>query len=127
VKSLVVNPFIVPVMSIPVTVPVVNPPSRVYIIIELWNAPIIAPATVIVTGAIPATMPGTPPPAVPEEQVYLYPRNSIYIVCVRQDHDNRRFREYNGWRQTDADAYAYLCHSCKGNEKRQYHKHCPKK
>jgi len=57
VKSLVRNPFIVPRVSVPMTVSVVSSPTWVYIKIKAWNSVIINPTPVIMIRAIPTTLP----------------------------------------------------------------------
>jgi hypothetical protein len=42
------DPFIVPAATVPVTVPVVSSPARVYIVIETWYVTIITPSPVII-------------------------------------------------------------------------------
>jgi hypothetical protein len=89
-QSLVRNPFVIPSVPIPITVSVVYSPAWIYIIIENWNSVIISPTMVIIQGTIPMASPWTPPPATPEEQVYLYTRNNVNIVCIgHHDHIRR--------------------------------------
>jgi hypothetical protein len=88
-KPLVRNPFIVPSVSVPVTVSVVSSPTRIHVKIETWNGAIITPAPVIIMRAIPTTMPLTPPPALVEEDIVVYVRNNIDIR-IRQHYQRRR-------------------------------------
>jgi hypothetical protein len=47
-KSVVRNSFIVPPVSVPITVSVVSSPVRVYIKIKTWDIVIIGPTPVII-------------------------------------------------------------------------------
>jgi hypothetical protein len=58
---------------------VVSSPTWVYIKIKTWNIVIITPAPVIITWAIPTTFPKTPPPTIPEIEVYINVRGNVDI------------------------------------------------
>jgi len=81
-KFMVWNIMVVPGMTMPVTGPETIPPSRIHVKIEIWNAPVINPSSVIIMGAIPSPFPGTPPPAAPEKKVHLDIRDNINIGGV---------------------------------------------
>ena len=81
-KFMVGNIMVVPGMTMPVTGPETIPPSRIHVKIEIWNAPVINPSSVIIMGAIPSPFPGTPPPAAPEKKVHLDIRDNINIRGV---------------------------------------------
>jgi hypothetical protein len=57
----------------------VSSPTRVYVKIETWNLVIVTPAPVIITRAVPATFPKTPPPTIPEIEVYINVRDNVDI------------------------------------------------
>jgi len=86
-KISVTNWFIVPSVTTPTTVSVISPPPGVYIIIESRNAAIIAPTAVVIPRAIPTAPPWTPPPAIPEKQVYSDPGSNVNIRCIRQHYN----------------------------------------
>jgi len=97
-----------PPVSIPLAVSVVPSPTWVYIEIKTWNMPVIAPTSVIITGAIPTTFPWAPPPAIPEKQIYLNVRNNIDIARIGDHYHLRRCLEYNEWWQGNANSNIYL-------------------
>jgi hypothetical protein len=68
-------------------VSVVSSPTWVYIKIKTWNIVIITPTPVIIMGAIPTTFPQTPPPTIPEKQVYIYIWSNVNIVRIRHHYD----------------------------------------
>jgi hypothetical protein len=118
-ESSVGNPFIVPPVSVPITISVISSPSGVYIKIKTWDISVIRPSTVIVMRAIPAAFPKTPPPAIPEKQVYLYIGYNIHIVCVRHNYHIRRCLKYDRWRQRYSNTYIYPCPGLKRGDKNQ--------
>lgn len=123
-KSSARDSFIVPPVSVPIMIPVVPSPARVYIKIKTWDIIVITPTTIIIMGAIPTTFPQTPPPTIPEKEICFNIRNSVHIVRIG-DHDHfRRCCEYNGWRQRKSDTYIYLCHCWNRNGKCQRQKDC---
>jgi hypothetical protein len=126
-KSLVGNLLIVPPVPLPVMVSVVSSPTRIYIEIELWNMIEVGPTTVVVARAIPTAFPQTPPPAVIEKQVYVYIGNNVDIGRIGQHDHTRRCVKYDGRRQRDSNAYAYLCHCRNRNESYQPHEYRSKK
>jgi len=69
-------------------VSVVSSPTRVYIKIKTWDIFVIHPTPVIIMGAIPTTFPWTPPPTIPEKDVYTYIRNNVHIVRIRDHASN---------------------------------------
>jgi hypothetical protein len=94
------------------TVSVVSSPTWVYIKIETWNSVVISPALVVITGAIPPAFPWTPPPTVPEKQVYIYVGNNVNSVCIRHHYHIRRCLKYDGWWQRNTNANIDPCHRC---------------
>jgi len=93
VESFVGNQFVVPAVSVPVTVSIVPSPTRVNIEIEPRNTTVIHPPPVIIPGAIPSTFPIAPPPAVPEKDVHVDIGNNVHIVRIGQrDHSRRRWK-----------------------------------
>jgi hypothetical protein len=103
-------------MAVPIMVPVVSSPAWVYIKIKTWNMAIIDPSPVIIMRAIPTTFPWTPPPTVPEKQFYIYIRNNVNIVRIRDHNHLRRCFEYDEWWQRNMNANIYLCHSWNRND-----------
>jgi hypothetical protein len=102
-KSQVRNPFIVPPVSVPITVFIVSSPTWIYIKIKTRNIVIISPAPIIIMRTIPATFPEPPPPTVPEKEVYINVGNNVDIRLRYHDHlwrgDKRnRRREVGLWR-----------------------------
>jgi hypothetical protein len=85
-------------MSLPTVVLVVSSPTWIYTGIETWNMVKVTPASIIIMRAIPTTVPEAPPPAIIEEEVYIYPRSNVDIVRVRQRYHLRRRVKYDGWR-----------------------------
>jgi hypothetical protein len=75
---------------------IVSSPMGIYIIIEPWNAIVIAPTMVIIVRAIPAAPVWSPPPSIPEEQVYLYVGDNVNTISIRQYDYFRRSTDYNG-------------------------------
>jgi hypothetical protein len=108
-KPFVRNPFIVPLVPIPIMVSVVLSPPWMYIRIEARNTVIIPPVTVIIVRTIPPAFPWAPPPAVPEEQVYTYIRSDVDTVRVRYRYHIRRCVEYDGWRQRSSCLWCPGC------------------
>lgn len=103
------DPFIIPPVSVPIMVSVVSSPTRVYIKIKTWDIFVIHPTTVIIMGAIPTTFPWTPPPTIPEKDVYTYIRNNVHIIRIRDHYYIWRCLKYNGWRQRNSNIYIYAC------------------
>ena len=63
------NTLVVPRMAIPLMMVVVVPPIVGYSSIPRRYSPIWSPATIVIRGAVPTTVVGTPPVAVSEEEV----------------------------------------------------------
>jgi len=97
-------------------VSVVSSPTWVYIKIKPWNIVIISPAPVIIMGAIPTTFPWTPPPTIPEKQVYIYIRNNVNIVRIRHHYHIRSGLKYDEWWQRNMNANIYPCHRWNRND-----------
>src|SRR4030065_2366089 len=124
-KSSARDPFIVPPVSVPITVSVISSPTRVSIKIKTLDIVIINPTPVIITGAIPTTFPWTPPPTIPEKEVYIYIRNNVHIVRIR-DHDHfRRRLKYNEWRQRKSNTYISRCDCWNRDDNCQRQNACP--
>jgi len=84
-------------VTIPVALRVISSPLRVHIIIELRDTSVIHPPTVIIPGSIPPAFPRTPPPTVPEKQIYVEVRNNIDIICIRKYYNIWRHGKCNRW------------------------------
>jgi len=104
------NALIVPPVAIPIMVSVVSPPAWVYIKIKTWNIAAISPSPVIIMRAIPTTFPWTPPPTIPEKQVYFYVRNNVNIGCIRDHNCRRRRRKCDERREGNMNSDIYFCH-----------------
>jgi len=91
-------------------VSVVSPPAWVYIKIKTWNIAAISPSPVIIMRAIPTTFPWTPPPTIPEKQVYFYVRNNVNIGCIRDHNYRRRRRKCDERREGNMNSDIYFCH-----------------
>ena len=124
-KASMRNPFIAPRVAVPIALPVVSSPARVDIVVETWNTAIIHPTPVVIARAVPTAFPGTPPPPVPEKQVYIDFGNDVHIARIRQHDHIRRGLKYNRWRQRNSDADIHLRRCRNGNDKRHRQKNCP--
>jgi hypothetical protein len=91
------------------TVSVVPSPARVNIIIKIRDGVIVSPTLIIIMRAIPTTSPWTPPPTIPEKNVYVYFGNCVYAVRIRYHYHLRRRRENDRRRKRKSDTYIYLC------------------
>ena len=80
--------LIVPGVSVPVAIPVVAPPVRVYPAVEDGDAPVVAPVVIIVPGSVPSPVPQPPPPADVEVDVFRDLGHGI-DVCPGDDDDRR--------------------------------------
>jgi hypothetical protein len=125
-KLSVRNRSIVPPVPLPRMVSVVGSPVWVYIKIKSWNVGIITPAPVIIVGAIPPTLPETPPPAIPEKHVYGDIRHNVHIVRIRERDHIRGGRKGDGWRQRNIHGNPHLCHRGQRNDNGQRQKQCSK-
>jgi hypothetical protein len=118
VESMVRDPFIVPAVSVPVTLPVKYSPARINIIIKDRNRAIIRPTPIIIRRPIPAAFPQTPPPAVPEKDVHVDIGHRIHPIRIRH-HDHLRRRCENDrrrQRKSDPNTYIHLCLRRNGNQ-----------
>jgi hypothetical protein len=107
------NALIVPPVAIPIMVPVVSPPAWVYVKIETWNMAVISPSPVIIMRAIPTTLPWTPPPPIPEEQINLYIRNNVNIGRIGDHNHSGRRRKCDERREGNMNSNIYLSHHWK--------------
>jgi hypothetical protein len=112
-------PFMVPSVSVPIVVSVVSSPARIHIIIKPWDVVEVNPTVVVITGTIPAAFPRTPPPAIPEINVYIDIRDNVRVVRIGYHDHSRRFREYDGGRQGKSYVYIDLCLGRERNDNRQ--------
>jgi hypothetical protein len=89
---------------------VIASPAWVHMMVEHWDAVVIAPSVIVIMGAIPVTFIWVPPPAVPEKQLNADFRGNVNMVCIRNFHHNRRrpFDYYRG--KTDVYMYTCPCH-----------------
>jgi hypothetical protein len=126
-KPVIGKPFIVPLAPAPAMIFMVRPPPRVYIIVKTRNVAVISPPTVIIARTIPTAVPWTPPPAIPEKQVYIYAGNDVNVVRIRQHDYLRRSREHDGRRKADTDAYTRLRHGWNRSGSHQHQKYYSKK
>ncbi len=115
-KPAVVDPLIIPWVSVPVMASVVPSPARVDIIIEAWDMIEIGPAPIVITGAVPVPIPQAPPPAVVEEHIPVHIGNRIDVGRIGQHYHRRRCLKDDGRRQGYSDAHAYLRHGRKRNQ-----------
>jgi hypothetical protein len=120
------DPFELPPVPVPIMLPIISPPTRVDIEIKTRHLPVITPAPVIISRAIPAAFPKAPPPAIPEKEVYIDVRIDI-DMRVGYHYYRGRCGKYERRGQGNVNAYIYRCHCCKRKEKHRRQKDCSKK
>lgn len=97
------NSLVIPLMPPPAALPVVTSPVRGDFSIKRGNALIVYPASTVFPGAVPATFPRTPPPAIVEKDIHVCVRDCVNIGP--RQHDQRWWLDkYDGRRQGDTDA-----------------------
>jgi len=104
--------LVVPLAAVPAIGSVIVSPALIHMIVEPWDSVVMGPAPIVIMGAIPATFIGTPPPAVPEEQIDVDIRGHVGLVCIRYFHQIRRSSSDSDYyrRQTDVYTHPYPCH-----------------
>jgi hypothetical protein len=103
------NPFIVPPVAGPVAGSVGVSPAWIDVIIKAGNIIVIVPAPVIGARTVPAALPWSPPPAIPEKQVEIALWNNVDIVGVREDDYHRGPLKVDRLRQGKPYAYSDIC------------------
>jgi hypothetical protein len=101
--------LVVPMVAMPVMIPVVSPPARIHMMVKPWDPVVMGPPVIIIMRAIPVSFIGTPPPAAPEEQLYVNIRGDVYFLGIRYFHQIRRSSD-DDRRKTDVYMDTGPCH-----------------
>ena len=109
-KIMMGNSLIMPRTTTPCMAAVVSAPLRIHPPIESGNTSIITPAPVVITGAIPVTSIGTPPPSIPEKKIDAYIRRDIHARGFWQHNHCRRRFDYNRRWKADSNTHGHTSH-----------------
>jgi len=123
-EPVVRNPFIFPAVAAPVAVAIIVSPPQVHIKVKTRNGVIINPVTVIVTRAIPAPLPRTPPPTVPEVNVHIDIRDNIHVHCIGYHNHLRRRLKDDERRKGYPDTYIDLGNRRNRRNHYEHQKYC---
>jgi len=81
----------------PIVISIISSPMGIYIIIKGWNIVVVNPAMIMVARTIPSAFPWSPPPTIPEKEVYINVRVDVNIRFRYHDHFYRSSMKYYGW------------------------------
>lgn len=102
-----------PIVASPIAVIVIPSPSGIHVRVKDGDSAVKHPPMIIITGTVPTSLPGPPPPAVPKEKIYVKPRYRVNTFGFRQWNDFRWVHKRNRWWQTDIYADVDSCHRLK--------------